>query len=94
MDIEKQGQVDGFTASAYFTDWQKIKFAPSMLDASDTIGFGQSPGQALAIGLSKNRDKPIISIMGDGAVGVWGGPRGIRRSGAIRYSGGQTEGGS
>lgn len=72
LDDEYYTLIDGFTASTYFTDWQKIKFAPSMLDASDTIGFGQSPGHALAIGLSKNRDKPIISIMGDGAVGAGG----------------------
>ena len=64
--------VDGFTASTYFTDWQKIKFAPSMLDASDTIGFGQSPAHALAFGLLNNRDKPSIAIMGDGAVGAGG----------------------
>jgi acetolactate synthase-1/2/3 large subunit len=64
--------IDGFTASTYFSDWQKIKFAPSMLDASDTIGFGQSPGHALAFGLLNNRDKPSIAIMGDGAVGAGG----------------------
>jgi acetolactate synthase-1/2/3 large subunit len=64
--------IDGFTAASYFTDWNKMKFAPSILDASDTIGFGQSPGHALAIGLSSNRDKPILAIMGDGAVGAGG----------------------
>jgi acetolactate synthase-1/2/3 large subunit len=64
--------IDGFTAASYFTDWNKMKFAPSILDASDTIGFGQSPGHALAIGLLSNRNKPILAIMGDGAVGAAG----------------------
>ena len=49
-----------------------VKFAPSVLDASDTIGFGHSPGHALAFALLKNRDRPIIAIMGDGAIGANG----------------------
>lgn len=72
LDDEVYAIIDGFTAASYFTDWQKAKFAPSLLDASDTIGFGHSPGHALAFGLLNNRDRPIIAIMGDGAVGAGG----------------------
>jgi len=71
-DDEYYTIIDGFTAATYFSDWQKIKFAPSITDASDTIGFGHAPAHALAIGLAKNRDKPIVAIMGDGAVGAGG----------------------
>jgi len=72
LDDEVYAVIDGFTAASYFTDWQMVKFAPSVLDASDTIGFGHSPGHALAFGLLNNRDRPIIAIMGDGAVGAGG----------------------
>ena len=72
LDDEVYAIIDGFTAASYFTDWQMVKFAPSVLDASDTIGFGHSPGHALAFGLLNNRDRPIIAIMGDGAVGANG----------------------
>jgi acetolactate synthase-1/2/3 large subunit len=72
LDDEVYSIIDGFTAASYFTDWQKVKFAPSVLDASDTIGFGHSPGHALAFGLLNNRDRPIIAIMGDGAIGANG----------------------
>ena len=72
LNDEVYAIIDGFTAASYFTDWQMVKFAPSVLDASDTIGFGHSPGHALAFGLLNNRDKPIIAIMGDGAVGAGG----------------------
>jgi len=72
LDDEVYAIIDGFTAASYFTDWQMVKFAPSVLDASDTIGFGHSPGHALAFGLLNNRVRPIIAIMGDGAVGANG----------------------
>jgi len=72
LNDEVYAIIDGFTAASYFTDWQMVKFAPSVLDASDTIGFGHSPAHALAFGLLNNRDKPIIAIMGDGAVGAGG----------------------
>ena len=61
---------DSFTGSTYFSDWQKFPRAPLVLDASDTIGFGQSPGHALAAGLTTNRSVPIVGIMGDGAIGA------------------------
>jgi thiamine pyrophosphate-dependent acetolactate synthase large subunit-like protein len=64
---------DSFTGSTYFSDWQKFPRAPLVLDASDTIGFGQSPGHALAAGMVTKRALPIVAIMGDGAVGAgWG----------------------
>ena len=72
LDDEVYAIIDGFTAASYFTDWQMVKFAPSVLDACDTIGFGHSPGHALAFGLLNNRDRPIIAIMGDGAIGANG----------------------
>jgi len=72
LDDDVYASIDGFTAASYFTDWQKVKFAPSVLDSSDTVGFGHSPGQALAFGLLYNRDRPIIALMGDGAVGTGG----------------------
>lgn len=60
---------DAFTGATYFADWQRASFAPSVLDSSDTIGFGHFAGQCLAWGLATNRDKPIIATVGDGALG-------------------------
>ena len=72
LDDDYYSSIDGFTAATYYSDWQKVKFAPSILDASDTIGFGQGPGQAIAAGLASNRSKPIIAVMGDGCIGAGG----------------------
>ncbi|MFH1638728.1 MAG: thiamine pyrophosphate-binding protein [Chloroflexota bacterium] len=64
--------IDGFTASAYYTAWNVCTNTASTLDASETIGIGHSPGMALAAGLATNRSKPIVGLMGDGAVGAAG----------------------
>ncbi|MBN1614098.1 MAG: thiamine pyrophosphate-binding protein [Deltaproteobacteria bacterium] len=72
LNDEVYAIADGFTAASYFTDWQKVKFAPSVLDAAETIGFGHSAGHALAFSLLNKNDRPIIAIMGDGAVGAGG----------------------
>lgn len=64
--------IDGYTASSYFTNWNVAVNTGTVLDASETIGIGHSPGMALAAGLATNREKPILGLMGDGAVGAGG----------------------
>jgi thiamine pyrophosphate-dependent acetolactate synthase large subunit-like protein len=67
--------IDGWTAATYYSDWIKVKFAPSVLDASDTITFGHGPGMALGCHMAvrgTDREKPIIAIIGDGAIGATG----------------------
>ncbi len=64
--------IDGFTGSAYFTAWNVAVNSGQVLDASETIGIGHSPGMALAAGLATKRAKPIFALMGDGAVGAAG----------------------
>ena len=64
--------IDGYTASSYFTAWNVAVNTGTVLDASETIGIGHSPGMALAAGLATNREKPVLGLMGDGAVGANG----------------------
>jgi acetolactate synthase-1/2/3 large subunit len=64
--------IDGFTASAYFTAWNVAVNSGTVLDAAETIGIGHSPGMALGAGIATNRTKPILGLMGDGAVGAGG----------------------
>ncbi len=64
--------IDGYTASSYFTAWNVAVNTGTVLDASETIGIGHSPGMALAAGLATNREKPVLALMGDGAVGANG----------------------
>ncbi len=64
--------IDGYTASAYTTGWNVAVNTGTVLDASETIGIGHSPGMALAAGLSTNREKLVVGLMGDGAVGAAG----------------------
>jgi len=64
--------IDGFTASSYFTNWNVCVNSGTTLDASETIGMGHAPGMALAAGLYTKRQKPIIAIFGDGAMGAGG----------------------
>ncbi len=64
--------IDGYTASAYTTGWNVAVNTGTVLDASETIGIGHSPGMALAAGLANNREKLVIGLMGDGAVGAAG----------------------
>jgi len=64
--------IDGFTASSYFTDWQRVRHSRHNLDASDMIGIGHGPGMALGAGLATNRQKPIFVLLGDGAIGAGG----------------------
>ena len=64
--------IDGYTASSYFTSWNVAVNTGTVLDAAETIGIGHSPGMALAAGLATKRQKPILGLMGDGAVGANG----------------------
>ena len=64
--------VDGFTASTYWTDWNMCKRSGTVLDASETIGIGHGVGMAIGAALATDRKIPIISIMGDGAIGAGG----------------------
>jgi thiamine pyrophosphate-dependent acetolactate synthase large subunit-like protein len=42
--------IDGFTASSFFTDWQKVVKSRYNVDASETIGIGHAPGLAIGAG--------------------------------------------
>ncbi|MFH0847817.1 MAG: thiamine pyrophosphate-binding protein [Chloroflexota bacterium] len=64
--------IDGYTASAYTTAWNVAVNTGQVMDASETIGIGHSPGMALAAGLSTNRNKLVVGLMGDGALGAHG----------------------
>lgn len=64
--------IDGFTASSFFTDWNRVKRSGQVLDAAETIGIGHGPGLAIGAGLATNRNVPILVVMGDGAVGAGG----------------------
>ena len=64
--------IDGFTASAYFTDWNKAIHSGQVLDAAETIGMGHAPGMAIGAGMATDRKVPIFAIMGDGAIGAGG----------------------
>ena len=64
--------IDGFTASAYFTAWNVAVNTGTVLDASETIGIGHSPAMALGAGIVTKGTKPILALMGDGAVGAGG----------------------
>ena len=74
--------IDGFTAATYYSDWIKVHThgddgnIPCILDASDVIGFGHGMGMAIgahmASKLVTKKEKPIISILGDGALGACG----------------------
>jgi len=64
--------IDGFTASAYFTNWNVAVNTGTVLDAAETIGIGHGPGMSVAAGLYTKRQKPIIALLGDGAVGAGG----------------------
>ncbi|MFQ5876016.1 MAG: thiamine pyrophosphate-binding protein, partial [Dehalococcoidia bacterium] len=64
--------IDGFTASAYFTDWNKAVRSGEVLDAAETIGMGHAQGMALGAGMATDRKTPILALLGDGAVGASG----------------------
>ncbi|MFH1640155.1 MAG: thiamine pyrophosphate-binding protein, partial [Chloroflexota bacterium] len=64
--------IDGFTASSYFTNWNVAVNTGTVLDASETIGIGHGPGMAVAAGLYSKCEKPIVTLLGDGAVGAGG----------------------
>ncbi len=64
--------IDGFTASSFFTDWNKAIYSGQVLDAAETIGIGHGMGMALAAGLVTKREKPIFVLLGDGGLGAGG----------------------
>lgn len=64
--------IDGFTASSYFTDWNKARNSGSVLDAAETIGIGHGMGMAIGAGLATKREKPIFVLLGDGGLGAGG----------------------
>lgn len=72
LDDEYYSIIDGFTAATYYSDWIKVKDQFRILDASDTIGFGHAPGMALGCNAVTKGDRPIIAVMGDGAMGACG----------------------
>ncbi|MBI2848501.1 MAG: thiamine pyrophosphate-binding protein [Chloroflexi bacterium] len=64
--------IDGFTASSFFTDWNKAINSGTVLDAAETVGIGHGMGMALAAGLATKREKPILVLLGDGGLGAGG----------------------
>ena len=64
--------IDGFTASSYYTDWNRVRTGGLVLDASDTIGIGHGPGMVLGAGMATNRSIPIVCMIGDGGLGAGG----------------------
>jgi len=72
LDDEYYSIIDGFTAATYYSDWIKVKDQRRILDAADTIGFGHAPGMALGCNAYTKGDRPIIAVMGDGAMGACG----------------------
>ncbi|OGC76518.1 MAG: hypothetical protein A2Z27_05025 [candidate division Zixibacteria bacterium RBG_16_50_21] len=64
--------IDGFTASSFYTDWNRCRTAGRVLDASDTIGIGHGPGLVLGAALATNKSIPIVCVIGDGGIGAGG----------------------
>jgi acetolactate synthase-1/2/3 large subunit len=64
--------IDGFTASSFFTDWNKMRNAGRILDASETIGIGHGVGMAIGAALATDKKTPILALMGDGGLGAGG----------------------
>jgi len=64
--------IDGFTASTYWSDWQKCTRSAQVMDASETIGIGHGIGQAIGAAMATDRKLPILSVIGDGAIGAAG----------------------
>jgi len=64
--------IDGFTAATYWSDWQKCTFSAQVMDASETIGLGHGVGMAIGAAMATDRKLPILSVMGDGAIGAAG----------------------
>nr|HID59682.1 thiamine pyrophosphate-binding protein [Desulfobacterales bacterium] len=71
-DDEVISVIDGFTASSFYTDWNRCRTGGRVLDASDTIGIGHGPGLALGAGLATNRSIPLVCVIGDGGLGAGG----------------------
>jgi thiamine pyrophosphate-dependent acetolactate synthase large subunit-like protein len=64
--------MDAFSGATFLSDWQRLKWAPQQVDASETIGFGHGPGMALAAAVAYDWKLPIQVAMGDGAIGAGG----------------------
>ncbi|MGD8890976.1 MAG: thiamine pyrophosphate-binding protein [Desulfobacterales bacterium] len=72
LDDEVISIIDGFTASSFYTDWNRCRTSGRVLDASDTIGIGHGPGLALGAGLATDRKIPMVCLIGDGGLGAGG----------------------
>lgn len=66
--------LDGFTISGFIPPFPKARYSGQILDASEHAGVGHSVGMAIgaALGDPDTKNHPIISLMGDGGVGVAG----------------------
>ncbi len=66
--------IDGFTISGFIPPFPKARYSGQILDASEHAGVGHGIGMAIGAALADPdaRKHPIISLMGDGGMGVAG----------------------
>jgi thiamine pyrophosphate-dependent acetolactate synthase large subunit-like protein/uncharacterized protein (DUF362 family) len=66
--------IDGFTVSGFFPSFPRARYSGQIMDASEHAGVGHGVGMAIgaAIGDPDTKNHPIISLMGDGGIGVSG----------------------
>jgi thiamine pyrophosphate-dependent acetolactate synthase large subunit-like protein len=66
--------IDGFTISGFIPPFPKARYSGQILDASEHAGVGHGIGMAIGAALADPdaRKHPIISLMGDGGIGVAG----------------------
>jgi thiamine pyrophosphate-dependent acetolactate synthase large subunit-like protein/uncharacterized protein (DUF362 family) len=66
--------IDGFTISGFIPHFLKARYSGQIMDASEQAGVGHSVGMAIgaALGDPEARKRPIISLIGDGGIGVAG----------------------
>lgn len=63
--------LDGFTAAGHLVDHMRTRGTGNLLDAGLSAAFGHGVG--MAIGASAARGSRVVSVLGDGGVGVGGG---------------------
>jgi thiamine pyrophosphate-dependent acetolactate synthase large subunit-like protein/uncharacterized protein (DUF362 family) len=66
--------IDGYTISGFIPPFPKARYSGQVMDASEQAGVGHGVGMAIgaALGDPEAKKYPIISLLGDGGVGVAG----------------------
>jgi thiamine pyrophosphate-dependent acetolactate synthase large subunit-like protein len=66
--------IDGYTISGFIPAFPKARYSGQILDASEQAGVGHSIGMAIgaALGDPNARKYPVISLLGDGGLGIGG----------------------